>query len=733
MGACQHGLFRYRDALQTWLEARRLSEGVADWVNLGSLGVNISSLYLVMGEFDAAADAAERAVKDADRGGFPDGMARAHIQLGIIRAKQGRLRDSAAAIDRAILIAEREGNISTVAEAWDHYGEELLALGKVAEADRALTEGYRLRKMHRLAKTDSSYYNLARLRLLQGDAASALHLIDAPLAPGHHSDSRISIWALRHTRGQALLAQGRTADAFHDFRTALDAAREWRLQVLPADFTRVSSEVRTNEIYSSFIETGNALYFTTGREDLARETFEAAEENRAASLRAMQALPGNWPEAAGSQYWAALARLHTIEVQLLNQDNASLRDEMRHVRSTILEMEAGAGATFEIHSAGAADEIQRRVPEDAALLSFHLGEPHSFLWAISRTKFQLYALPGSAELAGKLDRFSEAVRAGAETGNSEGRDLYQQLFGKIAPSFRDKPRWILALDQQLFHAPFAALVVGTANRDPLYLAERHSVRITTGALRLVTGRRPKWQDILSGKFLGLGDAIYNRADPRWKGARERQPALLPWLASAAPPATARGPLLTRLAGTAAEVEACARTWNPRPGMATLLEGPAASADNLRSAIREQPSVIHIAAHFCEASAPPHHSVMALTLADSGDPQWMGPLEITRSKIPPGLVVLSGCSSGHADALPAAGLMGLTRAWLAGGARAVVASHWPTPDDRGVLFLDFYKHFRETPEDGPAVALQKAQLDMIHTGGWRSNPQYWATYFVNGDL
>src|SRR5207245_1554959 len=34
-----------------------------------------------------------------------------------------------------------------------------------------------------------------------------------------------------------------------------------------------------------------------------------------------------------------------------------------------------------------------------------------------------------------------------------------------------------------------------------------------------------------------------------------------------------------------------------------------------------------------------------------------------------LVVLSGCSSGRADTLPASGLMGLTRAWLAGGARA----------------------------------------------------------------
>ncbi len=701
-------------------------------MNLGSLGVNISSLYFVMGDLDAAVEAAERALTDANRGGFTDGIARAQIQLGIVRARQGRLEESAAAMDRAIVMADREGNLSTAAEAWDHYGEELLARGALAEADRALTEAFRLRKVHRLAKLDSSYYNLGRLRLLQGDAASALHLLDATLDPGHHPDSRISLWALRHAHGQALLALGHTTAALGDFRAALDVAREWRLEVLPADFTRISSEVQLNEIYSSFIEAGNRLYFTSGRADLARETFEAAEENRAASLHALQALPGNWRDTLPPAYWVALAQLHSIEVQLLDGDNASLRDEMRRVRSTVLEMEASTGASAEISSAGAAEQIQRRLPTDTVLLSFHLGEPRSFLWAISRTRFRLYALPRKSDLAQLAARFANAVRTGAEAKEPEGHYLYQQLFGQLEPAFRDKPRWILALDEQLFHIPFAAVVIGSSGGGPMYMAERHTIRITTGALRLVAGQSQTWGDILSGRFLGLGDAVYNTADPRWKGPPNQELSFPPWIASAATTAP-RSPVLTRLPGTAAEVEACARTWNPQPGTATLLEGSAASPERLRSALAEQPSVIHIAAHFRQANAPPHYSMIALTLAGSSDPQWMGPIEITRYKIPPGLVVLSGCSSGLADALPAAGLMGLTRAWLAAGARAVVASHWPTPDDRGVLFVDFYKHFRETPDAGPAVALRRAQLDMLRAGGWRSDPRYWATYFVNGDL
>ncbi len=732
VGACRCCLFRYREALEAWLAARQRSEGIADWVNLGGLGVDISSLYLLMGEFDSAAQAAERAVADSERGGFQDGLSRALIQLAVIRARQGRLDETSTEIRRAIEIADREGNLTTEAEAWDHFGAELLTRGDLAGADQAMTEAYRLRRLHRLAKLDSSYFNSARLRLAQHDPASALHLLDAALEPSHHSDSQVTRWELYQTRGRALLALNRGQEAFQDFDKALDFARRWRLEVLPADFARVGSEVRLNEIYSSFIEAGNRLYFTTQRPALARVTFQAAEENRAASLHALQALPDDWRGKLPARYWETLARLHAAEVELLSEDNETLRDERRSLRSAVLEMEAQAGANTQIPSAGLAERTQANMPRDAVLLSFHLGEPESFLWAISRERFCLYRLPGKAELAGDVGAFVRAVSTGETEAESRGHALYEKLFGKLDSRLGKKPMWILALDEQLFHVPFTALVTGWKGGQPVYLAQQHSVRVTTGVLRIGQDHGEPWREVASGRFLGVGDAIYNAADPRWHGRRVESPPALPWLALAAT-ALSHGPVLTRLAGTAAELESCARAWNPQTGRSTLLRGAEASPGRLEAELQAQPTVIHIAAHFLEASAEPHYSMIALSLAASGDPQWLSPLDITRFKVTAGLVVLSGCSSGWADAFPGSGLMGLTRAWLAAGARAVIASHWPTPDDRGALFADFYRHFREKPEAGPAVALQEAQLDMLRAGGWRSHPQYWATYFVNGDL
>ena len=732
VGNCRFATYRYRDALDTYLEARRISEAAADRANLGSLYGNISSLYLLMGDLDAAVSSAERSLADFDPHDFPGGKSRCLIQLAMVRARQGRVADRDALMSEAVDTGYREGDLAAVAEAWDHWGEEFLEKGELAQADWALTEGFRLRKLHGLRKLDSSYLNLGKLRLAQGDSQSAASLLAELMARQKHPDSLAALWKIHHALGQARLAQGRVADAFSEFRTALDLARTWRLGVLPSDSTRVGSEGNLQQIYSSFIEAGNRLYFSIKKTELVRDTFRAAEENRAASLRALLAMPSDWRRALPPRYWEALAQLHSAEVALLREDHPALREKIQHLRATILELEAKAGWTGEIASQRLTGRVENSLTGDQVLLSFHLGEQHSYLWAVSRERFRLYVLPPKPELAGDMARLSDAVRTDSPSARTLGRALYEKLFGQLDAPFRDNPRWILALDEQLFQVPFGALVVEVRGASPVYLIQRHSVRIGTGAIAMAESRAKPWSEQLAGGFLGIGDAIYNTADPRWKPLAEPWWSVLPVASAATSLGETRGPALTRLVGSAQEIESCARAWRSRDGGAVLLEGADASPERLQHALAARPSVIHFAAHFLQAKQSPQYGMIALSLASSGESQLLSPLEIARSEIQTALVVLSGCSSGRAAALPASGLMGLTRAWLAAGARAVVASHWPTPDDTGTLFVNFYRHFREAPDAGPAAALQKAQLDLLRAGGWRANPQYWATYFVAGD-
>jgi len=560
---------------------------------------------------------------------------------------------------------------------------------------------------------------------------SASVLLDEAVGRQRHTDSWTNPWSLYHARGRVRMAAGRAEAAFADFQKALELAREWRLEVLPTDFTRISSEVELQEIYSSFIESANQSYLASGsRPELAAESFRAAEENRAASLHALLREPNDRRATLPDEYWQTLAQLHSAEVSLLQKDDNQVRENMQRLRSQLLLAEAKADSNVDLASDKLLDRVQENLPPDTALLSFHLGERQSFLWAVSHSRFRLYVLPDRSHLAADITDFVEAVRRGQDSAIGRGRQLYEELFGGLEASFRDKPQWILALDEQLFRIPFGALVVDSVG--PAYLAERHAIRVTTGAVMLMEDRhRRTWNELLSGKFVGVGDAIYNTADPRWREPRQERADSFPGVVFAASESSKQqGWALARLPGSAREIESCARAWDAQSPI--LLEGPDAAPAPLRKALETGPSVVHIAAHFLQGNTPPRPSMIALSLSRPGNLQLLSPLEITRFKFNAGVVVLSGCSSGRADVLPAAGLMGLTRAWLAGGARAVVASHWPTPDDSGTLFVAFYKHLHQAPEAGPAAALQGAQRDILRAGGWRSNPQYWATYFVVGD-
>jgi CHAT domain-containing protein len=82
--------------------------------------------------------------------------------------------------------------------------------------------------------------------------------------------------------------------------------------------------------------------------------------------------------------------------------------------------------------------------------------------------------------------------------------------------------------------------------------------------------------------------------------------------------------------------------------------------------------------------------------------------------------------------PGAGLMGMTRAWLMAGARAVVATEWSTPDDSGVFFSRFYRHLKRSEARDPAEALRAAQVETLRSADWRSHPGFWAAYFALGN-
>jgi len=345
--------------------------------------------------------------------------------------------------------------------------------------------------------------------------------------------------------------------------------------------------------------------------------------------------------------------------------------------------------------------------------------------------------------------FSEAVRNASESDRTRlGRDLYEKLFGGLSSEAVRAKHWLLALDGALLRLPVAVLTEDVTDEGGVarYLIEARSLEIVTGAQALLAHDTGDW----NGVFVGVGDAVYNTADPRWKSTAAQRSGKAFWGAlMAAETAGGSNLQLPRLSSSRVELQASASAWG---SSSRLLMGVDANRRKTIEAIESGASVIHFATHFLQKDASPDRALLVLSLDASGQPDFFSPPDAVHVKVPDSLVVLSGCHSAAGTQVPAAGLIGMTRAWLLAGARGVIASLWPTPDDTGAIFQTFYRELQKEALSSKgdrvstkttarkrrgmslrnaAEALRRAQLEMLRTQTWRAMPKYWGTYQLIG--
>jgi CHAT domain-containing protein/Tfp pilus assembly protein PilF len=728
VGGCQFALHQYRPALRSFLEAHRLADQAGDASYTAVLDVNLASLYSEMGELEAAAQWIEGALERVSGKDRRDHLPQLLIQLATLRARQDRMPEAAELFRQGTDAADRAGDLELYALGWNRLGEEFLKRGDLSQAEAPLLEAYRVRKLHKLA-LDTSYRNLGRLRLAQGDLSSASALLDRAVELAARPHGPIPSWDVYHFRGCVRLAQGRFREALEDLRIAARLARAWRWSAPPYDDARTGAESWLDQVHSALVEAGNRLYLETGAPALIRETFEAAEENRAGSLRE---IPFGRRAAAVdvAASWKALDRLQREEAEALRTQDPHAQDVVRATRAEIIRLQAVPDAVAQPAATGLLERTRAALDSHTALLSFDLGDSVSWLWALDRGGLALYVLPPRHEIESQIQAVVRAIREDSTDPGPAGANLYHTLFGPLASRFRHKTRWLLALDEGLFDVPVAALIESTRPR-PVYVAERRTtVVIPSAGFWLETATR-QTAGQPSPVFLGVGDPIYNAADPRLPHGRRN--AGTGWLSplrlfTASAPSAAAGLVLPRLVASGAELDHCARAWD---GESILLEGAGATRRNLADEMRRNPAVVHFATHVLESAERPAFGMIALSLSESKEAELLTPFEIAHWRIDAGLIVLSGCSSAQGAALPGTGLMGLTRAWLTAGARAVVSSRWPTPDEDGPLFKALYRNLRTERRADPGHALRAAQLEMIRSGGWHAQPGYWGAYYVIG--
>jgi CHAT domain-containing protein len=703
LGGIQFATRQFQSALDTYQKAHTLAQSHGAHNVAALLTANLASLYSQLGELDSAATWLEASLATLSGADRVRHLPKLQLQLAAIRAQQGRM-DAALPLYRdAINLADAAGDWALYATAWNRLGGDYLRLHDLERAEPALLESWRVRKLRRLP-VGSSLFNLGCLKLARGENEAASVLLDRAVALSHQPNGMLPTWDLYLTRGKLLLDQGRHAEALADLRIALGLARAWRWAAPADEASRVGGEEMLQKVYAALIDAGNLAYERTRDVRLRNEAADMAEENRAASLRDLISDPTHFRSSLPAEYWQAVGRLQRAEVAALRNPSAAAEAALEAVRAELVRVEAGLGPGREAPEKQALARTRAALGEDTAAFAFQLGDARSWLWAIDRAGAEVYELPAAGSISDAVAAVSRAVQSGGEDWRAPATRLHQMLFGKLDERFRRRPTWLVAPDTRLFDAPLSALVDARSGRA---LAEEHAIQVIPNLSAVI--RAADARVTPDGPFVAVGDAIYNAADPRHRGAEETLD-------------------LPRLVGSSAEIRSCARLWG---GDEILLTGRDASRARLLDALARNPAVVHIAAHVVQSTRKPAYGLIAFSPGGAGGPDLLAPYDIARWRFRAGVVVLSGCSSGAGPALPGAGLLGLTRAWLAAGARNVVASRWPVTDDRSGIFEAFYRHLQADGVANPAQALQKAQKDIMLTGGYLSHPRHWGAYFVVG--
>ncbi len=644
--------------------------------------------------------------------------------LGLLAASSGDGARANEYLRQAVESAENFGDDRMRFEAWSHYAQRLLECGDLSAAETAALNGWRIGGLASVRERRPAWLALARIYRARRQYDLAISMIQRGIAvPPRATDRQLWKMYFLYERAMVSAARHQPAAAAADLGAALEYARQWREAIAPADNLRSGAEFWLKGVYSAFIT-------SAVQSNLGVDAFLAAEEERSASL--LQMLLDGPRGARTTAYREQLARLRASEIARIAKPSSTEERRSAGVRHEIAETEARAAIEIipvnlnnkkneNFLSPNTLSGIQGKIGPEEAIFSFYLGEPASLVWGVTRDGFELRRLAGRRQLEKLAVEFRRSVEESAPQRDRLAAELYRELFGTVSRAVLAKRSWILTSDDALFEAPVAALVVERRNGRPVYLIENHDMQRIPTALTL-TMPPPV---AASGPFLGVGDAVYNTADARWPAVR--RPAFrIPFEGGGTRPAME----MPRLSSSGREIESCAAAWRGN-GPPVLLEGANACSLKLFAAMRRNPAVIHIATHFLSPAGEPNRAVIDLGLTPSGALDVLTAEDVAGLHAEGALVGLSGCSSAAGNAVRGAGIMGLTRAWLLAGARAVVGSRWPVPDDTGELFRSFYARLAaaQPGRSGLSLSLRQAQLEMLRSGTWRSDPKYWSAFYL----
>jgi CHAT domain-containing protein len=376
------------------------------------------------------------------------------------------------------------------------------------------------------------------------------------------------------------------------------------------------------------------------------------------------------------------------------QENAFALAERSRSR-VLLELRTGNEQPEFVHLA----DVARTLPRNVTLVSYVVLDDRVVVWVIEDGRArQVILRSGRTTIENAITQFRLELKLGTDATaiRTAGAPLYDMLIRPLSLARNDSRSLILIPDRSLARLPFPALFDRQSNQ---YLIEQRAVSVAPSAtLLLLRNPATNGQDAGSDAVLAVGVSSSGEY---------------------------RGVDLPALPHAEIEARRVAQLY-PK---AQYLSGTNATGENF-DRLSLSSTVIHFAGHAVVDLEDPRRSVLLFSGGTGGGlDAWPLAKLLGRGFAHTRLVVLSACRAQDSLADDRDGLFGLAGAFVAGGAREVVASPLDVDDEAAArLMIAFHRHYRE--KRSAPTAFRDAVLDLRRSGDpIASSPAVWGGFTV----
>jgi CHAT domain-containing protein/Flp pilus assembly protein TadD len=746
LGQAYENLMEYPTALENYQKALRLfqSEGSLDFASVATF--HVARTYRLMGNLKQAQAHYEKCLILSRSARKVRTEANALNELALMYATQGNREKTISQYRRILRFYAAISDRRQQAIAWNNLGDSYFRFG---EKQQALVSYKRALALSAQAADKgiliSSLYNVARAQRDLATLEAALSNIEQSIK---------------------IIEDIRTNVASPDFRTSYFSGVQqhydlWIDVLMQLDRQRPGQGFAAAALLASEKARARSLLdiLTEVRADI-RPGADPKLVSRERELRSLLRFQ------AQSQMELSINGKDSARTDELASEVDQLRTEYQEITSRLIEQNP------RLHSLAPSalsslEEIQSQLRDsDTILLEYALGDERSYLWAVTADSLHSYELPSRSilEAAGREvyklltarqavgERIDSDYQARVEISDrlyyEKGMDLSKLLFGQVAEQLGSK-RLVIVSEGILQYIPIDALpaplgrTVGASRRAaedmPLLLAT-HEIVTLPSVSTLAAIRKERYEPRSTEKLVAVfADPVFSNSDDRVRNRTQNTVVASATSDKSSSQSAIRGfEGATRQGGPMrlvhASEEADAILAAAPRGTGMVARGFDASRETAMSSLVGEYRILHFATHGFLNTEHPELSGIVLTMVNQDGSKangFMSLQDIYNLNLSADIVVLSACDTALGKDVKGEGLVGLTHAFMASGARSVVATLWKV-DDRAtaVLMADFYKSMLE---DGlpPAAALRSAKQKVSQEKAWRA-PYFWAGFVLQGE-